>query len=172
MPLRRPLCRPPYRPHRQSTICPPAQLPPAHLPNPLLYSQHIELGEALIAFFGYFADEFPFETHAVSVRLGAPLPRTPAAPSALAAPSFAWRTFGVEDPLEMTRDLGAGLTDASFALTRAELRRASALLREQAAGQAGGPRVPAGLPPPPGRATRHSRTWPETFAQLLEPRMA
>ena len=50
--------------------------------------------------------------------------------------SFGWRTFGIEDPFEVTRDLGSVLTDETFAITRAEVQRAAARLHENSNGRA------------------------------------
>ena len=111
----------------------------------------LSLGEALRTFFDFWAS-FDYARHAASVRVGGALPRAaPADGTGSGSASFGWRTFGIEDPFEVTRDLGSVLTDETFAITRAEVQRAAARLHENSNGRA--------------------RPWAEVFAELLEPRM-
>ena len=111
----------------------------------------VSLGQALRTFFDFWAS-FDYARHAASVRVGGALPRAaPADGTVSGSASFGWRTFGIEDPFEVTRDLGSVLTDETFAITRAEVQRAAARLHENSNGRA--------------------RPWAEVFAELLEPRM-
>jgi hypothetical protein len=105
----------------------------------------------LRTFFDFWAS-FDYARHAASVRVGGALPRAAQADgTGSGSASFGWRTFGIEDPFEVTRDLGSVLTDETFAITRAEVQRAAARLHENSNGRA--------------------RPWAEVFAELLEPRM-
>jgi len=114
------------------------------------------LGELLTRFFAMFAAHLSTEPASargvVSVRTGQMQPRPGVAPRSELHPELTCGPFAIEDPFEVTRDLGDILTDETLAITRAELQRAHALLRSH-------------------RASPASTPWAQTLGELLMPRI-
>ena len=87
------------------------------------------LGDLLLRFFALYAS-IGHDRFVVSVRTGVLQPRG-GAELHPELPSHASDGFAcIEDPFEITRDLADALTDETRAITRAELNRAHALLRD------------------------------------------
>jgi len=104
-------------------------------------------GQLLRRFFSLYAS-LDDKSGVVSVRTGVLQPRPGVAPSEL-HPELVCGPFAIEDPFEVTRDLGDALTDTTAAITRAELQRAHALLNNRAPAQ----------------------PWAMTLGELLMPRI-
>ena len=102
----------------------------------------------------------------VSVRTGALQPRPGSAgaqlqPDATHPELSCAHALAIEDPFELSRDLGDTLTDATCAITRAELQRAHALLSERNNRAAAAVRGAGDAPAP----------WAQTLGELLMPRI-
>lgn len=129
------------------------------------------LGAQLLGFFAYYAN-FDFEHRAVSIRTGLAIPKHEGT-WAHRAPGSS--SFSIEDPFEISHDLGAHLTPEAFAITRAELLRAHILLagrsgrvfsvhRDGCVGDGRGDAMSEQPPPEVGGVTGR---WADIFDELF-----